>query len=212
MKLRDISYELLMIARGSHITDDDRIDLRLLESFIKQYREDYIVNLNRVSKMIPEVFVQSTIVPLEMVTTNSYKTLESVDIIPKLVTGRFGPLIAGIYSDKVMEFSYTIVNRNQLRFSGNGRFNGFAIFVSYFNNKLNFKYIDDGFNLMTDVDLAAVFANPSIVPGFDEDVDDFPLDLSCVNFIKDAFFKSELKLLLQLPSDEVNSADGKVEE
>lgn len=210
MTLKEISYELLLIIRGGFISDDERIDLRLLEAPIKQYRAEYINDLNRIEKRIPESFVQTFNVPLSIVNNTMYNSLESTSELPKIAIGRFGPLISGVYSPYVDEYSYTIVNRNQLRTSGNGKFNKNIIFVSYFDDKLKLKSNNQGYLNMTDVNISTVLYDPTDAPDFDINEDDYPINEEAIPYIKDKMGISEIKLLLAQITDEDNDADGEI--
>lgn len=212
MTLREVSYELLTIIRGGHFVDDERIDLRLLEEIIRQYRMEYINELNRTQKTIPESFVQEFNVPLSKVDYTKFSAVESTSTVPDIAIGRFGPMISGIYSPYVDEYSYTIVNRNQLRTSGNGKFNQNIVFISYYNGKLNLRSKNDSYLLMTDIDVAAILEDPTEAPGFDIETDTYPIDAETIPYIKDKMNKFELKLLLAQYSDEYNDADGEIEE
>lgn len=210
MILRDIAYEILTLLRGGLVTDDERIDIRLIEDLIHQYRLDYIKDLNQRTKTIPESFVQTTNIELTLTTRTTYKSLESNDLIPRISIGRYGAMIVGLYSPYVDEPSFTIVGRNQLKYCGNGKFNQKAIYVSYQNNRIVFKTKDAAYNSITDVDITAVFEKPTDVPEFDSDIDDYPIDLDCVSYIKAKFLDEDLKLILGQFSDEVNDANGEI--
>ena len=212
MKLRDIAYEILTLLRSGLISDDERIDLRLFEELIHQYRLEYVKELNQRTKTIPESFVQTSNVELTLTTRTTYKSLESNDLVPRISIGRYGAMIVGLYSPYVDEPSFTLVNRNQLKYCGNGKFNDKAIYVSYQGNRIVFKTKNAAYNSISDVDVTAVFEKPTDVPEFDEDLDDYPIDLDCVNYIKERFRDNDIKLILGQFSDEVNDADGEIEE
>jgi len=212
MTLREISYELLTLIRSGYVSDDERIDLRLLEEPIRQYRAEYIRNLNRIEKTIPESFVQTFNVPLAATAKDSYTLLESNSAVPGIIIGRFGPMISGIYSPYVDEFSYSVVNRTRLKYSGNGKFNNRILYVAYYDNNLKFKSKDSGYLLMTDVDVSAVLKDPTELTGFDVEVDDYPIDADAIPYIKDKMSNSEIRLLLAQFSDEINDASGEIKE
>lgn len=212
MKLGDIAYEILMLLRGSYISDDERVDLRLIEQLIHQYRIEYIKEYNRLTKSIPESFVQTSNIELALTVRTTYKSLESSNSIPRITIGKFGPLITGIYSPYVNEPSFTIVNRNQLKFSGTSKFNSKLLYISYYDNRLVIKSNNPGYNNMTDCDVVAVWENPTLVPEFNVEEDDYPLDMDCVNFIKEKFMSNETKPLVGQYSDETNDTSGKIEE
>lgn len=210
MKLKDISYELLLLIRGGYISDDERIDTRLIDKLVDQYRIEYVGNLQRVNKSIPESYNQTTNIVLTLTDRGTYKSLESSDSVPKIPFGKFGPMIAGLYSPYVDEYSYTMVGRNQLRFSGNGKFNQRIIYFSYFDGRLVLKSKESAYRIVSDVDLTAVFSNPQDVPEFDVELDDYPIDEDGVNWIKEQFLKLDAKILMGQFSDEVNDASGEV--
>lgn len=211
MILKEMSYEILTIIRGGAIVDDERIDLRLLNDLIKQYRRQFIEENSKGSQTLPESLRQHTSFDISVIDHTTYSRMETVDKIPVISVNRFGPMIEEIYSPYVDEYPFTVVNRTALRYSGNGKFNQGIIFVSYDNNKLYFKYKNEGFNNMTKISVAAIFSEPEDVPGFAVDTDEYPMDLDVFNYCKDMIKKHDLKLLLAQYSDETNDADGEIE-
>jgi hypothetical protein len=210
MLLKEISYELLMILRSGAIVDDERIDLRLLDTIVKQYRAQYIEK--NAKKGVPELFSQEYTPDLTLINNGNFKVLETTNEVPRIMSGKYGLLIDEIYSPHVDEYPFTVVNRTHLRYSGNGKFNQGIIFVAYDDNKLIFKSKDYGYELMEDVTVSAIFEDPTSVPGFDEETDDYPVNEDCVNYIKDMFRKNDVKLLLGQFSDEINDASGEIKE
>lgn len=208
MTLSEITYEILLILRAGFVSDDERIDTRLLDTMIKKYRVEYIKERNRINKTIPESLIQETNITLGLVDKTTHNQLESNIPVPKVIVGHYGPIIAEIYSPYVDEYSFTMVNRAQRRYSGNGKFNQRIIYATYTNGKLTFKFKDDGYMITTDVMLSAVFEDPTDVPEFDVDVDDFPIDFDGINYIKDKLFNIDLKLISRDVSDEKNDSDG----
>ena len=139
MRLDEYSYQVLTIIRGGHVSDDERIDLRLIDDLIKQYRRQYIEDTAKGSQNVQEQLRQHTSFPLSYVDHGQYKRLETTNTIPFIVSNKFGPMIEEIYSPYVDEYPFTVVNRTALRYSGNGKFNENIIYVAYDNNKLYFK-------------------------------------------------------------------------
>lgn len=210
MLLKEISYELLLILRAGYISDDERIDLRLLEALIRQYRSQYILSISKSGGLVPTSFNQYLSIPTISLCKGYFSRLESMDDIPRVIVNKYGPMINEIFSDYVDEYSFTIVNRTHLRYAGNGKFNQSILFVAYDNDKLFFKSKNEMFKTVTDVYISAIFENPEDVDGFDVEEDEYPLDLECVNYIKQMFLANDVKLILGQFSDEVNDADGDI--
>ena len=72
-----------------------------------------------------------------------------------------------------------------------------------------FKY-NSHFDTYTKVVLRAVFEDPTSVPGFDEDVDRFPVDLDTVDYIKNAIVGEDLNKFLKGVTDETSDSSGQI--
>lgn len=209
MLQREISYEFLLLMRAGELTDDERIDFRLLDTLVDQYRGSYILS-DAKNGNVNELCRQHTSFDLSLTSHEQYDRLETTEKIPRIMIGKQGPLIEEVYSPYVDEYPFTIVNRTALRYSGNGKFNESIIYTAYDNDKLYFKYKEDSYNLMDKISISAIFEKPSDVPGFDPEVDQYPLDLDGINFVKEMFMNSDIKLILMDKSDETNDATGDI--
>jgi len=78
MKLREISYELLLIVRGGYISDDERIDLRLIDALVHQYRLDYIKDGIKGSQNADEALRQHASFDLSLIDHGMFARLGTV--------------------------------------------------------------------------------------------------------------------------------------
>jgi hypothetical protein len=211
MRLDEYSYQMLTIIRSGAIGDDERIDLRLINDLMKQYRRQYIEDSAKGSQTVLKSLKQSAQYDLSIVSYTTYEQLES-GVVPTISENKFGVMIDHVYSPYVNEFSFTIVDETQFRYSGNGRFNNNIIYLTYEDDKFKLKSKNDAYKLLDKIVVDAVYSEPEDVPGFNVETDEYPMDLDVFNYCKNMMFKNDLKLLLGQYSDELNDADGEIEQ
>ena len=66
------------------------------------------------------------------------------------------------------------------------------------------------FDSHTAIKLRAVFQDPTDVTGFDEDSDEYPCSYDMLEYIKNAIFKEDMRVILATKSDEINDASGEI--
>lgn len=209
MTLREISYLVLEIIRNSFVVDDERIDHRLIDNLVKTKRVDYINKYYTGNKSnISDNLSQRFDITFEV---SDIGNVSSVEEIPSIVYKDGIPLIKRIYNTgSVNEIPFTYVSFNELPMRGNGRFNQNIVFASMDGGHLYLKSKNFGYRLIESAYINAVFNDPEDVPGFNPETSDFPIDYDGIEYIKKDLMNSDLRFMLQMPSDEVNDADGKV--
>ncbi len=211
MTIKEITYMLMDTVRGGFVTDDERLTHRLLTAFVNQKRAEFIVSKANSAKHMSENNSQSIDLELDVIDNGIESILVSTTDIPNIIFTRHGSTISEIYSnDDKYQYPYTFVNFSQLRFSGNGKFNSSIVYVAFRDGKLYFKSKSLLHKLIEGCRIEAVFENPLDVPGFDEDNDDYPLDLDGIDYIKDSIFKGDLKMFLNGIEDEVSDSNGEI--
>jgi hypothetical protein len=215
MTLRGYSYALLEIVRNSHIVDDERISLRLLDEFIRNNREDYIQRHSKYNGD-NELLRQSMPVAMTLDTTNSDPSvLISSSNVPSFIEGKYGPMLDEIKGTNNMAYTFTIVPFNRFRLCGNRRFNSNIIFASVHDKNIYIRSRNDTFRVIEDIVVEGVFSDPMSVldssgsPQLTPDVGDYPMDGEIFNYIKE-LVKKDISFMLKTPSDEVNDSSGDI--
>ncbi len=231
MTLTEISYLILESIREGHIVDDERLDLRIIKDWINMKRSQYLKNmrgsgtngnlnpnnmigLNLYQKIPVTVEVKDPVTaagnyPFTNATTQSYKIIESTSTIPTIIDGKSGPMIMSIESEDEMKIPFSHVSYDQMRFSGNGRFNSGLIFGAIRDNKLWFKY-NSFFDTYTNVIVRAILENPTDLDGYDEDTDEYPADPGLIEYIKNGIFDKDIRMWFNGNADEINDASGEI--
>jgi len=224
MTLDEISFMVLEAVRGNYISDDERLDRRLIKDWVDLKRAQYIknslsqnpndrINLNLYQQMdvnaVVENFVDAGDYPYANSTTKLYKKVQSSTTIPAILEGKSGPLILSLESEDMMKLPFSVVDYNYLRFAGNGKFNSNIIFGSLRDNKIYFKY-NSFFDYYPTVVLRAIFENPRDVSGFVDETSEYPADLGLIEYIKNAIYDKDMRVILSVKSDEENDADGEI--
>lgn len=216
--LRDeITYSILELIRSGSIVDDDRLDLRLIEEFIRTKRAEFVTVMNDSTKQLPEHFFQyitSTSKTLLSPSSDAIGTYKISDM-PKVVTGRSGPIITEIVeadathqSTSINSFPYKLVNPQALKFSGNGRFNSGLIFATYRDGKLILKGPKAKIDAISRFSIKAVFETPEDVSGFDVDTMDYPVSKQCYDYIKNEVLSKDIKVFVSSVPDKSNDASA----
>lgn len=221
MTLNEISYMILEGIRANNITDDDRLDMRLIKDWIDLKRAQYIKNQrnNNPNGRLNLNLYQS--LPLELKVTDvtdagdypyasakqEMQILESTTNIPPILEDKNGPVIYSIESEDLMKFAYSVVDYDYLRVAGNGKFNRSLIFAAIRDNKVYFKY-NSNLEYYPKIVLKAIFESPRQVTGYDDETTRYPASLGLIEYIKNAIFEIDAKVALTMPTDESNDSSG----
>lgn len=224
MTLEEIGYMVLEEVRRNNITDDENIDIRLVYDWVNMKRSQFIRNKfstnpnNRIDlnlyQLQPVTVAVNTVTangdyPYSNNTTQLYKIVESTTTIPTIVEGKQGPISFTVESEDLMKLPFSIVDYDQLRFSGNGRFNTNLIFGAFRDEKLYFKY-NTYFDTYTTINIRAIFEDPRLVTGFDETLTRYPANLGLIEYIKNAIFDKDIRMIFSSKSDNINDATSEV--
>lgn len=199
--LTSYAYEVWEIIRKK-IVDDDEIDIRLIKDLIRDQRSLAVSNsINKGSRGGQgqdystgsgydggwDNYVQTISLTFSKVTcpASDYVCVEkpylwkSNEEFPDTLTLGRRPAVIRVMpcdGDCVIKGSIIFANHDRARFVGNGRFNSRQI-VSYIRDDHMWFMAKD--NTITPDPLTlcidAIFLDPTEIPGFDEDVDDYPI-------------------------------------
>lgn len=211
MLLRELSYAVLEIIREAHIVDDERIDLRLIDELVHLKRAKWLRSYLDTSKPYPETSVQSFSTAVEIYSTNNAAILRTSNTIPKPLDSRFGSMIQEIYSPvNLTSYPLSVIPFDRLRYCGNGNFNSNVIFASYREGYIYLKSKNEGFKVIDSIGIRGIFDNPTDVPGFDSNADEYPASSDLLDFIKTDILTEDIRKLLLGKADEVNDATGDI--
>jgi hypothetical protein len=213
---------VLEMLRNNHIVDDDNLSILMIENWVNMKRDQFIRNaastnpnerldLNLYQSM--DVIVAKGPVttagnyPYSNSTTQLTQIVTSNTTIPNIIEGKNGPLVLTVESADLMKLPFSLVDYDELRFVGNGKFNSGLIYGALRDNKLYFKY-NVFFDTYTTVKLKAVFNDPREVTGFDVAVTRYPANEGLVEYIKNAIFDKDVRMILGTKADTINDASG----
>jgi len=223
MILKKIVYMVLETIRNNNIVDDEDLDTRLVEEWINLKREQFIKNnrANNPNNRTDIRLAQKMAVGVEVITATEAgmypfstavedtKIVKSVSAIPPIIEDKSGPIILSLESQDEVKYPFSSVHYDHMRFSGNGKFNSNLIYGSIRDKHLYFKY-NEFFDTYTDINLLAIFQDPREVIGFDETTDDYPANLALIEYIKNAIFDKDIRMLFQGREDNMNSAESEI--
>jgi len=209
MKLSELTYMCLEQITSNAISDDQEIDYRLVEDWIKMKRavllrqkpradiglnnlQQYEVTMGASANSYPTTKLAY---PFVNTTTQTYSIHTSTLDIPKILEDDWGPIIFDITSSDKLKLPYSYKPYHELRFCGNGRFNSNLIYISLLNHKLIAKA---NAQITADIKiiLTAIFEDPEAVTGFDSATMDFPCSLDIMEAIKLSIFDKDFKIYL----------------
>ena len=222
MTQNEISYMILEGIRANNITDHDRLDLRLIKDWIDLKRAQYIKNQrnsNPNGRLNLNLYQSQpiTLSVTDVTDAGEYpfltpkqdtQIMESGEI-PPILEDKNGPVIYSIESEDVMKLAYSVVDYDYLRVAGNGKFNRNLIFAAIRDNKVYLKY-NSNLEFYSNIVLKAIFENPRLVTGFDDETSRYPASLGLIEYIKNAIYEIDAKVVLTMPSDNTNDSSGEV--
>ncbi len=208
----EIAYALYELLREGNLVDDERFDIRLLYEFIKTKRAEYLRRRANVGEYMSENNKQEYSVPIsQLKITEPFYFAQSTDEVPEPMTSKYGFQISEVANSDIFESTpFTVVNPWHIRHAGNGIFNANEVYTTYRDNRLVFKTRRTSFRTVTSIVIRAIFESPEDVPGFNADVDDYPIDLNIFEYIKDQVIDRDFKTFLNGQADEVNDGDGDI--
>lgn len=208
MKLKEITYAILELIRNGSIVDDEKVDFRLLEAFIRSKRSDYIKALADSNKTIQEAFYQYHRNTTFTIQAPEDKYIYSINI-PMVIESRFNPLIYEITRTGTFTYiPFKLVNNYYFKFAGNGMMNKNIIFATYRDNRLYIKSRNPLNSVLNNVTIKAIFVDPENIATFDVENMDYPITLDCYEYIKNEVLSTDLRILVSSESDVVNNANG----
>lgn len=222
MLLSEISYMIMEQLRSYRLVDDEEMDIRLINDWVKMKRADILknkansgckLNLNNMQTIEITVSRNATnstaqnVYPFTTLTEQDYFFYKSTTKIPTILWTSSGPLIYEIASSDGMKLPYSFGSHSRLRFTGNGRFNTNLIFAAIDADR--YLYMSDNTYLTADskVLLKAVFEDPTDIPTFNIATDEFPCSLDVMEAIKLSVFDKDFRVALNSKED-INANDA----
>ena len=213
----EITYAILELIRNGSIVDDDRLDLRLIEEFIRAKRVEFINQMVDSTKVLPEHFYQYITVTskTELSAPDAEEKVYKLVDMPKVVFARSGPVIVEITSDDatykskaLLDLPYKLVNPQAFKYAGNGRFNTKWVFATYKDDDLIIKSKNTLLPSVTRFLIKAAVENPEDVSGFDVETMDYPISKQGFDFIKTEVLTKDIRIFVSTTPDSTNNASG----
>lgn len=208
MLLKEITYSILELLRNGSIVDDETLDIRLLEEFVRSKRSTYVQSIVDTGKVLPEQFYQYLEVTLVMDVFPNEFVLKTSENLPNIIGNRNGNIISEITSTDLSQYIFTLVNNNRFRASGNGKFLGNVIYVTYRDNNLYFKSTNNNHLHLTNCLVKTAIEDPEDDSNFDVDTDDYPITSQCYDYILSEIMTTNIKLFMMGIPDEINNSDN----
>lgn len=209
MLLKELAYQMLEQLTSNNISDDEEIDYRLIESWIKMKRSVFLrqrpradIGLNNIQQYEVTMggsansYGTQTPYPFKNLTTQKYSIHTSTTNIPKILEDDWGPIIFDVTSSDKLKLPYSFKPYHELRFCGNGRFNQNLVYLSLLDHKLVAKS-NAQITADSKIYLSAIFEDPLMVTGFDEETMDYPCSLDIMEAIKKSIFDLDFKVYMQ---------------
>lgn len=215
-------YDVKMMLRNNHITDEDLLSDRLVEfwivsqraTWIKKRDSAYIKNDHSLSQVLttPIVSVDRSFLPDRV--PSDYRILRSQEKLPELInfTSWDGIISAGPIDMASLRFNH--VEYREAIASGHGRFNKGQIYSFVLNGYLYLisRSVDNEWYLISQAGVIGIFSNPREVGNFVHVTgdpcwsinDEYPISIDLWNYMKDEIRKVNIDTLANLPVDRSN--------
>lgn len=218
MTLPEIAYDLLETIRNANIVDDEHIDQRLLWNWIHNQRALWIKRKSDSIKDYDDNLIQTIVVGLEKVNSSIVPNLPSENTllrtviqIPTTIELNYGNAILEVTSPDLNDKEFLYVPFNQLRFSGNGKYNKGNFFVAIRDKYYYVKKGTECNQIIKNIVIRAIFQNPTEVPGYDFETTQYPINNHLIIYLKDMIIKNDLRTILVTNSDTTNNANGVIQ-
>jgi len=210
MTLQEITYSALELLRQGHIVDDERLDTRLLKDFVVTKRAEYLRSVIDRNWGVSENSKQYLNLSVESYNDGNSSILRTTTEVPSFLNTRDGLEISDITGTDTTSYLFSYVNYNHFKFTGNGKFNGNIVFVTYKDGYLLFKSRNTAFNLISSINVSGILEDPRKAPNFDDSVDSFPIDYDGIEYIKKAIVGEDFRMFLRGVEDEVSDSSGEI--
>ena len=208
MTLHEMASALMLLLREGSISDDEKLDIRLVKDLIKTKRAEYIGLLNGQRGEVSSNNMQHIDVDMELLSNG---ILRSTEKLPRIIASKVGKVIDDISVPETFgTIDFTYVNSKRLPVVGNGKYNQNLVYATVAEDYLLLKAKNHAFRLITKCEVEAAFEDPTDVEGFNDMVDEYPIDVQGFEYIKKAMFKEDLTYFLMGSSDLSNNADGEI--
>lgn len=222
---RELTYDILNIARGGQSSDDDLMSLDQIGFWIKNTRAMLIrQDLNKKRSMGMNLTQSLGCVPVDYFddstccdVVSGCKILRTVDKIPKPIEVDFRDLITRVGPASISKPAYTIIPYNRVEWTGNNQFTKqlpkafyFDRYVYVLNPPLGLEYIN----------IVGVWEDPEEVRDYNNcdgtecytDDSEFPISNYMIEAMKQIVISNNLKFILVTPTDQTGNAKQDVEQ
>lgn len=228
MKLHNIIDDLQLTLHRANVHNATNIDKRLLVQWVNNQRALWLSNEYNKGREFRNNEIQTLdIVEMEVDTTSSITfnlpksitLLKSKERLPRTLQfqTRDGLVAIRPLNRQIPRFNY--VSREQVPYSGNGKYNKGMVFFFKIDDYLYMKYGGDNWknNIPLQLMLEGVFENPLEVDEFNNTIDyiwdgkdEYPISMKFVEYIKNAILETNFIRLMSSPTDKMNNDENDI--
>lgn len=228
MKLMNIVDDLLLSIRRLNVPNANKIDKRLLVQWINNQRALWLTNeinkgrefMNNEVQTLKSVAMKPDADSSFFTTTpRGYTILKSELPLPRVIQFQVRDGVVSVRPRNKQFQRFNYVAREQAPYSGNGKYNRGMIYFFKIDDYLYAKYATDNLNvnIPTDVMLEGIFENPLEVDDFNNTVDniwngidEYPISMKFVEYLKSAIITANFAQMLAVPSDNTNNDEDDI--
>ena len=213
ISLDKIVQDLLLIIRGSNISQSEPISKRQLETWVHQYRAlllkrdldknkvtnpDYIQEIPNLTISLIEGSEDNTIGSDCYISRTAVKLPKTINLNAKSGLTYIGTILG----NQIQLIPYTRFQWQQYKkYTSNDK-------LAFLRNQYLYVYNNE---LLTNINVRGIFENPLEITTFDNVSyrDNYPLPVDMIPILKEMILKQELNIIAQAPSDtKDNSSHG----
>lgn len=217
MLLSDIITLLNESFRNAHVTDDERVDRRLIQDWIMIQRNVFIKNylnqngtLEQNTLQFEELDIEDYDPALVISGVSLGNKVIRTDVCPQLIEGRSGVAVYELTSPDIMSKTIQLVSMDRLRWCGNGKVNRNFVFAAFYDGRFYLTSKTGVEKGMTKLRVVGVFADPTLVSTY-SDTEDYPVNGYMISYMKNAVMQEDFSFTNQTKTDVINNANGEVQ-
>lgn len=217
MLLDDIISLLNESFRAAHVTDNERVDRRIIQDWVMIRRNVFIKNYFNQKGSFEQNTLQFELLDLEVYdpaldlgTISINKTILRSTLCPTLIEGKAGVAIYELTSADALSRTIQCVSMDRLRWCGNGTTNLHTVFAAFYDGRFYVKSGSEEEKAIQKLRVVGVFSDPTLVSTYNRATDDYPINDYSISYMMNEVKAQDFTFLSQTPTDNVNDASGQV--
>lgn len=205
--------------RNAHVTDDERVDRRLIQDWILLRRNVYIKNYFNQHGRTEQNTLQFQPLDVERYDPSLAiggisigKYILRTELCPSIIEGNSGVAVYEMTSSDITSKTIQIVSFDRLRWCGNGLTNKHTLFSAFYDGRFYIKSNSEIEKPISKVQVVATFADPTQVTTYVRATDDYSTNDYMISYMLNEVKTQDFNFTRQMPSDQTNNSSGDIQQ